>query len=157
MKLKTPSRRLAAPAPSGATLPPEESIIDEMAKLVSALQEHLRWNDNTFTLGVYPQVKCKPVFYITEKVYKFLSAFYIFRHVVDEDHFFFEGGIPTFMGIEVRVFADHPKVANFALAFEPVEMSVLEKDKAQGKSKRTIFSTPTAPSRCATSHPNDKE
>lgn len=97
-------------------------ILDEMIKLITALEEHPQWRDKKFCFGVYTKVTCKPVFYVQQKVYNLLYLNFFLKPIIDENHFSLGGyGDPaTFMGVEVRVIKDSPKIADYALAFEPV-------------------------------------
>lgn len=97
--------------------------LEDMIKLVTALEDSPRWRDGTFSFGTLIKVTCKPVFYVKPKIYDCLYYNSCLRAIIDENHLFLGdyGDPASFMGIEVRIVEDSPKVADYALAFEPVQ------------------------------------
>ena len=86
--------------------------LEDMIKLVTALEDSPRLRDGTFSFGTLIKVTCKPVFYVKPKIYDCLYYNSCLRAI---------GDTASFMGIEVRIVEDSPKVADYALAFEPVQ------------------------------------
>lgn len=97
--------------------------LEEMTKLVTALEESPRWRDGTFSFGTFTKVTCKPVFYVKPKMYDRLLYSSCLRAIIDDNHLFLGGyGDPaTFMGIEVRIVENSSNATDYSLAFEPLQ------------------------------------
>ena len=113
----------------------KDSLIDQIIHLICAFDELPTVNtDRTITIGVYTEVKCKPVIYVRPEVFDELYKHFQASVVVPINYCYFpstQGA--TLMGVDVRV-VRNSDAAKYALAFEPVE----EQKKGHSKNGKQL-------------------